>query len=113
MRRHEADEQHPGALVAALTTQPCNRGVADRLVVGVIAGVAGADLTKPSDVISGSRNRIAHRSPHLSNPFGEMHGMVLAVEAGRIAAISVVQLADGFDPHVPGLQARAPAWHAA
>src|SRR6516164_235351 len=113
MWRHEADKEHPWALVAARTTQPRNRRVADCFVIGVVAGVAGADLAKPYDVVSRSRNRIAHRSPHLSNPFGKMHGMMLAVEAGRIMAIAVVQLADGFDPHVCGLQARAPAWHAA
>ncbi len=39
--------------------------------------------------------------------------MVLTVEAGRIAAIAVVQLADGFYTHAGGLQARAPARHAA
>src|SRR5262245_1622723 len=113
MRRYEADEQHPAALVTACATQPRHRRVADRLVVGVVARVAGADLAKSHYVVPGSRNRVAHRSPHLSDTFGEMHGMVLAVEAGRIAAIAVVQLADGFDPDVRGLQALTPTRHAA
>ncbi len=39
--------------------------------------------------------------------------MMLAVEAGRIMAIDVVQLANGFDPHLRGLQAHTPARYAA
>src|SRR5919204_6190072 len=96
MRGHEADEEHPGALVAARITQPPDRRLADRFVVGVVAGVAGTDLAKSYDIVSGPRDRIPNRSPHLSDSFVEMHGMMLAVEAGRIMAVYVVQLADGF-----------------
>src|SRR5215831_9429057 len=100
MRGHEADEEHPGALVATRITQPPNRRLADRFVVGVVAGVAGTNFAKSYDVVSGSRNWIPHRSPHLSDSFVEMHGMMLSVDAGRIMAIDVVQLANGFDPHL-------------
>ena len=113
MRRNEADEQHPAALVAARTTQPRHRRLADRLVVGVVFRVAGADLAESHDVVAGPWNRIAHRSPHLSDTFVEMHGMMLSVEARGTAIIYIVQLADRFYAHVPGLQARAPAGHAA
>src|SRR5215475_5400046 len=113
MRRDEADEQLPAALVAARTTQPRHRRLADRLVVGVVARVAGADLAESHDVVAGTWNRIAHRSPHLSDPFVEMHGMMLSVEARGTAVIYVMQLADRFYAHVPGLQALAPAGHAA
>jgi hypothetical protein len=99
----------PRTIVGRVPPKPGDSVVPDRLVVGIVLGAAGTDLAEPHDVVPGSRNRIADRAPHLPDPVQDMHRPVLVIEAGRVVAVAIVELADGFDPNIRRLQPNAPA----
>ena len=77
MRRYKTDKQHPCTIIDHMITKPRDRLIPDRFVVGIVFRVACADLAKPYNVVPGSGDRIAHRSPYLSDSIHQMHWSML------------------------------------